>query len=145
VTEKASRADVYLLNDPTAVCDLALGLGVLVDTQSVVSAGVPGAVTAEVTPDQVRTYAFALISEVVELCDAKDGKGLGWKPWATPKPVDPQYVAHEVADVLAFLGLILRYAMVSANLSVMDLAEAYRDKTGINVARIAGEVEGYGA
>ncbi len=113
-------------------------LKVLAATQTRVSYPVPGCITPELTEDQVRTYGFALIAEVVEFVNE-----LGWKPWKLKKEPDVNAVATEFADILAFLGLLARFAIV-AGASPEALAAAYQAKTRLNARRIAGKVGGYG-
>jgi len=134
---------VPILSEEGAVETLGKALDILVRTQSASSMAVPGAVTQEVTGDQVRTYAYALIAEVVELLDDKSG-GLSWKPWARARGVDAAYVTNEAADLLAFLGLILRYVCLAAKVSPGAIAHTYAEKTRVNIDRFAGKYEGYG-
>ena len=116
---------------------LTEGLESLIDTQTVVSGLVPGAVTPEVTPAQIASYSLALIREVGELADE-----LGWKPWKEQPERDLERIADEMADVLAFVGLLLIY-VEHAGVSPTDLAQAYRSKSMRNIARFFGKEDGY--
>ena len=111
---------------------------VLAATQTIVSKPVPGCITEKLTKDQVRTYGFAMIDEILEFC-----RVLGWKPWKLEAKVDKVRVAEEMADILAFLGILFRFA-IQAGVSPRELAAAYADKSVVNIDRIAGQYKGYG-
>jgi NTP pyrophosphatase (non-canonical NTP hydrolase) len=118
--------------------NLATALAILADTQKLIRVN-PTDYTGLPTKEDVRQYAFALCGEVHELADE-----LHWKSWQVPKPIDKARVADELADVLAFLGVIVQFTMDLTDLTSDDLAEAYRRKTKVNMDRMAGRVEGYG-
>lgn len=124
--------------DEGSVEVLAKALNILAETQQLIRVkehswqGLP-------TKDDIRQYAFALCGEVHELADE-----LGWKDWQLPKAVDPFRASDEHADVLAFLGIIIKYTMDLADRTGMDLAAAYEAKTKVNLERLAGKVDGYG-
>jgi hypothetical protein len=84
--------------------------------------------------------SWAMLVELVELVNA-----VGWKPWKETPPPDPSDVMYEDADVLAFLGNILRYilALPGANIRPHELADAYARVVQRNVARYRGQVPGY--
>lgn len=124
---------------PTAQVDLASALSVLVETQKLVKVA-PDSWQGPPTRDNVRQYGLAMVDEVLEYC-----RELGYKDWK-PVPIhDPVRVADEMADILAFLGILVAYGMELANITTYDIAEAYRRKTEINIERAAGKVEGYGS
>lgn len=114
-------------------------LQVLRKTQLIVSSMVPGAVTDDMpNPDQIRTYCLALVKETLELMDEFPQ----WKPWKEPKLPNKARVMDEFADILAFLGLLTVY-VGALSITPADLAEAYVNKTNVNIARFNGEVDGY--
>ena len=90
------------------------------------------------TPHNVRTFSFALNHEVMEFADE-----LGWKPWKKPPEVINWKVADEFGDVIAFMGMLVCYA-VDAGVSYEALAEGYIEKSLVNIDRMEGRVEGYG-
>jgi NTP pyrophosphatase (non-canonical NTP hydrolase) len=117
---------------------LALGFGDLDAWQTVVS-GMLGPETLVPTRDNIRTYGFALVDEVMELC-----KEIGWKPWKAVPQRDKERIADEFADVFAFLGLFIVYAR-ELGISKHDLARAYIRKSSENIRRLDGQVTDYGA
>lgn len=117
------------------------GLSVLYGAQERISSLVPNCIPEPgelATPDQVATYGYALIKEITETLDE-----LGWKPWKDAKPADPERVADEVADILAFLGVLLIYVERNTGLTMKDIAEAYERKSEVNIQRLTGQVDGY--
>ena len=97
------------------------------------------------TQDLLAVYGQALSIEVSEFLNE-----LPWKPWKTAnfKTVLEnrdvrEDIAFEFADILAFLGAWISI-LNTLGISPFELAEAYAEKTRINHARFAGEVEGYG-
>lgn len=121
---------------------LEAGLAALLAVQRRVSAVDPIAMAenehGEPTKETLATYGFALASEVIELV-----KETSWRPWRDRKEVDKERFADEFADVLAFLGLWVKYAGMFG-LTPKHLAGAYARKSKVNVARLRGEVEGFG-
>jgi hypothetical protein len=135
--------------------ELARGLEALVwfqewstDVYSKHMAPNPGAeggdhkVTAQrpATKEQWVMEAWALEEELHELLRA-----VGWKPWKETPPPDPSEVMYENADVLAFVGNILRYivALPGASIRPHELADAFARVIQRNVARFRGQVPGY--
>ena len=116
---------------------LAEGLAVLAATQRKVGSVIPGWVEGD--PNYIRTTFLALIVELSELLQE-----LNWKPWKEPREIDLDKIVEEFADVLAFLGYIILWIEDMGKLPG-HLAVAYQDKTEVNIKRLAGEVEGYGA
>lgn len=97
------------------------------------------------TKDLLAVYGQALSIEVSEFLNE-----LPWKPWKTSTFKDVMEsenlrdtIADEFADIIAFLGSWVSI-LNTLCISPFDLAEAYIEKTKINHARFAGEVEGYG-
>lgn len=122
---------------------LAEAIRILAETQAEVSDFVPGATNMPISPEQVRTYAFALISEVTELANA-----IGWKPWKQLgeilEPVEGrERVIDEMADILAFLGLLMYYLTEGFGITPAEIADKYHAKSMTNVARFHGKIEGY--
>ena len=111
--------------------NLANGLNALMHTQSYVS-GILGRETLDPTPENIRTYALALSQEIHEFINE-----LGWKPWKAQKARDRARVLDEFADVLAFVGLFVVYLRAMGALPT-DLAEAYVDKSQVNIKRLEG-------
>jgi len=122
------------------VSRLAAGLSVLMITQKgVAKRAIPDWLKGE--PEYIRTTFLALIVEVVELVQL-----FNWKQWKDPHVFDEHHLdrmANEFADMLAFLGYIILF-LDDLGVSPADLAEAYEEKTIINHARLAGDIEGYG-
>jgi NTP pyrophosphatase (non-canonical NTP hydrolase) len=122
--------------------DLWNGLMLLYSVQSTVSALVPGTIPAlDQVPlqDQFRTYSLATMVEISELVQE-----FNWKPWKnSTKQLDLPKIADEFADVLAFLGILVVY-MQRVGVTPRMIADAYANKTKINVRRLMGEIEGYG-
>jgi hypothetical protein len=92
------------------------------------------------TKEQWVMEAWALTEELHELL-----REVGWKPWKVTLPPDPTKVMYENADVLAFVGNILRYivALPGASIQPHELAEAFARVIQRNVARYRGQVPGY--
>jgi NTP pyrophosphatase (non-canonical NTP hydrolase) len=126
------------------VADLADGLHVLLKVQRRVSSEVPGCIPPEGQwPDRhaLAEYSLALVDEVLELVRELPT----YKRWKLRTgEVDVERIVDEFADVLAFVGIMLVYLKSGAGINVADLAEAYAEKTRVNVERIAGRVVGYG-
>lgn len=125
---------------PDTTDALREGLRVLIDTQNAVSRLVHNALPPEssaATPEQIRVYTLAMIVEVVELLNEYN-----WKPWKQPNDVDRAKIAAEMADILAFLGVLLIFAE-SYGVSVGSIAEQYAEKSKTNVDRFFHRVEGY--
>lgn len=121
---------------------LLAGLMALRNIQRCVSSNYPDAVVNEgerPTPDQVRTYAFALSKEASELADE-----LGWKPWKFEQPLDIEKILGEFADVTAFYSLFLHFIMCATGATYEQVAEAYIQKSETNIRRANGQVAGYG-
>jgi hypothetical protein len=92
------------------------------------------------TKEQWVMEAWALTEELHELL-----REVGWKPWKVTPPPDPTKVMYENADVLAFVGNILRYivALPGASIRPHELADAFARVIQRNVARYRGQVQGY--
>ena len=130
---------------PDALHSLVCGLGALVAVQAVVSPRLtpflfenpykPGKLTKE----GVTAVSAALMVEVAELINELD-----WKPWKTKAP-DPAKVTEELADVLAFLGMLLLH-LEASGIDLSQMAEDYYRKALKNVDRSNGASgeEGYG-
>lgn len=88
--------------------------------------------------DTVAQFSMALIAEVVEVADE-----LQWKRWKRNTPSNAQAALAEMSDVLAFLGLLLNW-LDYYGISMTTLAQSFADKCQVNVARLRGEVPGYG-
>lgn len=88
--------------------------------------------------DTVAQYSLALIAEVVELANE-----LQWKRWKRNTPPNAPAALAEMPDVLAFLGLLLNW-LDYYGISMTSLAQSFADKCQVNVARLRGEVSGYG-
>lgn len=116
---------------------LALGLSVLKMVQEGTSALVPGCITEEVTKDQLKEVYVATSVEFAELMQE-----LNWKSWKPTFVEDKELVAKEFADILAFLGLFMVY-LDKLGVNTDELAEAYVQKTKLNVDRFIGNVAGY--
>lgn len=121
------------------LASLAVALNALADTQRAVVNEHIGPRHMDPTRDNVRQYAFALIHEVGELADE-----LGWKDWKPVAPANPERLADELADILAFLGILVDYVMQAGDLLATDLALAYRNKVRVNIERFNGRIDGYG-
>lgn len=117
---------------------LAEAIRLLVETQMEVSGLVKGATELPITPEQISTYSFALIQEVGELATE-----LNYKPWKQNGKVNRGAVIDETADVFAFLGLLLYYVCIGNGITPIELAEAYRLKSIVNVSRFVGAAAGY--
>ena len=119
---------------------LAAGLNVLMTTQKgVAKKAIPA--WLEGGPEYLRTTFLALIVEVAELVQL-----FNWKQWKDSHVFDEHHLdrmANEFADMLAFLGYIILF-LDDLGVSPADLAEAYEEKTILNHARLAGDIEGYG-
>ena len=114
--------------------NLAKGLNALAIMQTMVDQNG----FTELSPNTVHEVGLALLSEVVEFMNE-----MHWKSWKQAHPVNIDRAADEFADILAFLGYLILWMGV-LNVSPSQLAEAYEKKTAINIARLAGDVEGYG-
>lgn len=79
------------------------------------------------TTEEMRTIAFAMIAEVLELSDE-----IGWKSWKPAPIVDKQRVLEEYADVMAFFGTLTALVIVRCGFSPEQLVEAYLEKAEIN-------------
>lgn len=114
------------------------GLESLLEVERLVQllGGTPWALDA--TPENVRTFCFALVHEVGEIADE-----LQWKPWKLKGSVDSVAIAYEAADVLAFLALVFRYCRAHG-VTMDHIATAFIDKSRTNVERLNGRVAGYG-
>lgn len=88
--------------------------------------------------DTVAQFSMALIAEVVEVADE-----LQWKRWKRNTPPNAPAALAEMPDVLAFLGLLLNW-LDYYGISMTSLAQSFADKCQVNVARLRGEVPGYG-
>ena len=82
--------------------------------------------------EALRTYALALQVELAEFIQE-----LNWKPWKKAKAPDYDRVMDEFADVLAFLGHILRL-LHALDIGPYQLADAFQMKTKINFTRLSG-------
>lgn len=115
---------------------MEIGLHFLATLQSSISAMVPGAITVEVTNEQITNTCFALTCEVFELAQE-----LGWKNWkANPEMTNEQkeVIAEEFADILAFLGLLLFLIYKRTGLNSEQLVDAYFKKSQKNIERFLG-------
>lgn len=115
--------------EPVANQEIAMGLGWLLQLQ--------GGFLEELghdkpTKDTLTRYALALVIETAEFSNE-----LPWKTWKPGMDFDPQLLADEFADILAFLGTWL-YLLDRLGLSTDDLTEAYLRKRQKNVARFEG-------
>jgi len=115
---------------------VARGLLELAITQEEVGSVIPGWVEGE--PEFIRTTFLSLMVETSELLQE-----FNWKQWKKPTSPDHAKMADEFADMLAFLGYIVKW-LGDLGISPLDLAEAYKDKTEVNKKRLAGKVSGYG-
>jgi NTP pyrophosphatase (non-canonical NTP hydrolase) len=82
------------------------------------------------TTEEVRTIAFALIAETLELSDE-----LGWKSWKPPKIADKDRILGEYADLLAFLGTYTAYIISVIGVYPEELVQAYLEKVEENYRR----------
>lgn len=89
----------------------------------------------EPTPENVRTFCFALIKEVTEFADE-----LGWKSWKRTPP-NRARALEESADILAFTGLFLCW-LRNLGYTPEDIVTAYADKCAENIRRLTGSVGG---
>jgi NTP pyrophosphatase (non-canonical NTP hydrolase) len=94
------------------------------------------------TAEEVRTIAFALIAETLEVSDE-----LGWKSWKPTKkltPEDKMRVVAEFADVMAFFGTYAALIINRLDVFPEDLVRAYLEKVEENYRRFnerdAGQV-----
>jgi transcriptional regulator with XRE-family HTH domain len=115
------------------------GLIGLRDAQQAVS-GAYGAVPeegAQPTGDQLRSVLLALHVEIDELAQELD-----WKPWKIKDVTSSAKAASELADVLAFLGLLIIY-LERMGLTVTQMARTYESKSELNMQRAMMEVKDY--
>lgn len=123
----------------TPTQELEHGLQVIMETQSWIadlnSNGDRIRQQGRLGPDQVSTYAFAMLDEIHELA-----KKLGWKPWKTQPDITPEYLedlADEFADILAFQGYLI-LGLNAMGITPEMLAYAYRNKSIINKDTLSG-------
>lgn len=141
----SEEVETYAVS-PTEIMGLGSGLAILARAQRFVSGMDPAAMeeTEDGLPSQaaLATYGLALATEVMELV-----KETSWRPWRDPQPVDVDRFLDEMADVLAFLGLWFVYAekLLGPAGRPDAIAQAYFRKHAVNVARLNGSVEGFGA
>lgn len=79
--------------------EVRIGLQALARVQSHVSSTVPGALDG--SRQTITNYAYALSEEVHETV-----REIGWKPWKEEKAANTERVVEEMADILAFLGVL---------------------------------------
>lgn len=85
------------------------------------------------TAEEVRTVAFALIAETLEVSDE-----LGWKSWKPIKKLTPEdkvRVVAEFADVMAFFGTYAALIINRLGVFPEDLVQAYLEKVEENYRR----------
>lgn len=85
------------------------------------------------TAEEVRTIAFALIAETLEVSDE-----LGWKSWKPVKKLTPEdkiRVVAEFADVMAFFGTYAALIINRLDVFPEDLIQAYLEKVQENYRR----------
>lgn len=116
------------------------GLSTLSDTQEELN---DATMYREGSPKEMaRTYTLAAIVELAELVQE-----LEWKPWKPEKfdrsADELQLIAAEFADVLAFIGHIMRLLHKTYGLSPIDLATAYEKKSKVNLHRLSGQIPEY--
>lgn len=131
-------ATKYTLDDSHA--DLSNGLRELMEWQTEISRAMGGTlnINGGPTPENVRTYALALIAEITELTEAMTGK-----PWK-PGEESSDRILDEFADVLAFVGILAKFVSVKTGKGPLTIAKAYLQKTNRNFKRMKGEEPGYG-
>jgi dimeric dUTPase (all-alpha-NTP-PPase superfamily) len=98
-----SKIGRVVIQSPSADAFIALvgvGLESMVHAQQIVSANVPNAMDG--SRQSVVDYAYALCEEVHEAV-----REVGWKPWKEPKQIDTTRVVEEMADVVAFMGVLM--------------------------------------
>ncbi len=120
---------------------LTNGISELMGFQRLVSTKMQGDANLKGGPTEanLRLYALALITEVSELVEAMVGK-----PWKDSAQ-DADGVLDEMADVLAFVGVMLDMVRQHTGATAADLALAYINKTGRNLRRMRGAEAGYEA
>ena len=85
--------------------------------------------------DWLQRMTLAMVSELAELIGE-----VNFKWWKDPKPVDPDRVRDELADILHFfVGMCL-----SAGLTAEELFARYAAKNRVNFQRQDGEAGGEG-
>ena len=87
--------------------------------------------------DTLARYGNAWMIEIAELVNETP-----WKKWKQ-KPIDPDRIRDEMADVLAFLGVWLNILSLWG-ITVTELALAYDEKNKRNHRRWDGEEAHYG-
>lgn len=126
------------IEDFTPQAYLGLALAILMDTQRDLHDISPPAQKDASFKVQTQQNFLALQVELVELLQEMD-----WKPWKPDELTDSweqrKLIAAEFADVLAFLGHIVRILQDDLGITSADLAEAYRVKTQKNVKRFTNE------
>jgi dimeric dUTPase (all-alpha-NTP-PPase superfamily) len=84
-----------------------------------------------ITSEQLGLYAYALISELVEMTQE-----LNWKPWKkTPQGVDIEKVQDEFADILCFIGVMLTFLRRFYDIDTRMLGDAYKKAVIKNIGR----------
>lgn len=107
---------------------LIAGLNVLRDTQQRIHTDNVDALEGV---EDLRNMALALFIETAELVQELD-----WKPWKKKSDVDLEKVAYEFADVLAFLGHILRHLeRLGVNSSQISRAYALKSLSTLQKVR----------
>jgi NTP pyrophosphatase (non-canonical NTP hydrolase) len=114
---------------------LSIGLEILANTQRGLHEISPPAQSESSFKKQTQDNFLAIQVELAELLQE-----MSWKPWDTSQPAistfpQNQVIAEEFADVLAFLGHIMRILNDAYGISTNELAAAYRRKTEKNVSR----------
>lgn len=120
------------------IAALAEGLEALRLMEREVQLATPGSACLVPTRETVAQFSLALIAEVVEVADE-----LQWKRWKQNTAPNPAAATAELPDMLAFLGLFLNW-MDYHGISMATLAQSFADKCRVNIARLRGEVPGYG-
>lgn len=87
--------------------------------------------------DTLARYGNALLIEVAEFVNETP-----WKKWKD-KPIDPERLKDEFADVLHFIGTWM-FIMDLWGISATELAVAFVEKNDRNHRRLDGEEEYYG-
>lgn len=128
---------IKLVDHPNNHKDLRASLEALAGIQTLVSTLTDPEFFDSERPstEMVSSIGFALCEEVHEFC-----RELGWKPWKEQPEIDNYRIADEFADILAFLGIFIRF-LTNMGISAEELAEAYIGKSLVNIDRFSGETE----
>jgi dimeric dUTPase (all-alpha-NTP-PPase superfamily) len=80
----------------------------------------------------------AIVVELSELMQELD-----WKPWKQKGIVDKAKVREEMADVIAFIGVLLDNIIAHTEITLEEIAVIFARKTELNIARANGAIENY--